>query len=538
MSRRALAPPCIPSPTELDLIIRDAADSGALPANHHRCGADLRRLFSALADLHFRPGKAAPLQKLCEAGARYGWQELVRNISADSLAWLAPKAKASVRRNLQRELEWVTRSCLQLEWKSFGLAMTSLGLQTGQPDPIVIEGMFLRDRPGHRFLSLCKKFPVLAWLWVELIRQWREQVTEILGRVAADQRALSRSFFNNKPVGRIIDARFSLSDRHNSGRTVAWLRFEAGAIIYKPRSGRGEAEWFSLLKWMNQRGFAPRLRTVRVVPRKDYSWMECVAAAPCKNKAAVCRFYRRMGGLIATSHLLQAVDCHRQNLIAAGEHPVLIDVDALWHLSPPAKTQSYADPLYRTGFFPSADRGSLQSRSSVFGPGRTGHHLPRLGGKTIGAGRYQHEIARGFGNAWRCLVGTKARRAAFARRLRRILTTQRRRIYLATEIYGAILEASLQPGLLRSAHERDLLIRTLCARQDAPSSVIEAEVRALRSLDIPYFVTGREEFRRGRTSTTFHSRTEIVPGNPTSEQFSSAFDAERWRTLLAVRRSR
>ena len=539
MTRRAPAPPCIPAPTEADLIVREAAESGELLAGDNTWAVDLPGLLNGLADSRFRPSKATPLRKLCQAGVRHAWGELERNVSPNSLEVMSTKAKAKARRNLQRELEWITRPCLELEWKSFGLAMTSLGLHTGQPDPKVIEGMFLRDRACHRLLSLFNKFPVLARLWVELIRHWRERMTEILARVAADQRRLSRSFFNNQTIGKIVDARFGLSDRHNSGRTVAWLRFEAGAIVYKPRSGRAEAEWFSLLKWRNQRGFAPGLRTVRVLPRKDYSWMEYVAAAPCENKAAVCRFYRRLGGLIAAAHLLKAVDCHRENLIAAGEQPVLVDIDALWHVSPMAKTQSFSDPLYRTGFFPSADRGSLQSRSSVFGPGRSGHHLPRLAHKTLGAARYQHEIARGFGSAWRCLVGTKDRREAFARRLRRILTTQRRLIYRATEKYGAIGEASLQPGLLRSAHQRDLLIRRLCARQDAPPDVIEAEVRALKVLDVPYFVIGPEEFRRELISTTASNPgDEIVPKNPASEQFSAVSDAERWRTLLAVRRGR
>lgn len=539
MTRRPLAPPRNPAPAEADLIVRGAAENGELPAGDNSWAADLRRLLGALGDLQFQTAKATPLRKLCDAGVRYAWNELKRNIPADSLDIMSPKAKASARRNLQRELEWVTRPCLELEWKSFGLAMISLGLQTGQPDPKVVEGMFLRDKPGHRLLSLFKKFPVLARLWVELMGHWRGHVTEVLARLAVDQRTLSRSFFHNQPVGRIVDARFGLSDRHNSGRTVVWLRFEPGAIIYKPRSGTGEAEWFSLLRWMNQRGFTPQLRAVRVLPRAEYCWMEYVEAASCRNQAAVGRFYRRMGGLIAAAHLLKAVDCHRENLIAAGEQPVLIDVDALWHVSSRAKTQSFSDPLYRTGFFPSADRRSLQSRSSVFGPGRTGNHLPRLAGKTLSAARYQHEIARGFGSAWHCLVGTKDRRIAFARRVRRILTTRRRWIYRATEKYGLIGEASLQPGLLRSADERDLLIRRLCAREDAPSAVIEAEVRALKVLDIPYFVNGPEEFRRELTSTTaLNPGDEIVPRTPISEQFSSAFDAERWRTLLAVPRRR
>src|SRR5436190_1933921 len=78
-------------------------------------------------------------------------------------------------------------------------------------------------------------------------------------------------------------------------------------------------------------------------------------------------FYQRLGGMIAAAYLLKAVDCHRENVIAVGEYPILVDVDALWHVSPLTRTQSLATVLYRTGFLPNSRPGSLQSRSSVLG---------------------------------------------------------------------------------------------------------------------------------------------------------------------------
>ena len=101
------------------------------------------------------------------------------------------------------------------------------------------------------------------------------------------------------------------------------LQFEADAVIYKPRPGDGEWKWSSLLEWMNAQTFQPRLRSGRVLRRKGYCWMERIEAGPCKNRAEARRFYERLGGLIAVAYLLRAVDCHRDNLIASGEDPVL-----------------------------------------------------------------------------------------------------------------------------------------------------------------------------------------------------------------------
>lgn len=472
---------------EVDAIVREAADSGTFSARA-RWATDVRRLLDALPDFEFRSTRATPLKKLCAAGASYGWRELETNIPVDYLANLSAKAKASVRRNLQHDLEWITRPCFDLEWTSFGLAMSSIGLSPRQRDPGEVDRMFLRERPGHRLFSLFKKFPVLARLWCQSIRQWRVHVKEVLFHFGQDRRSLSRTFFSNRQTRPIVDAHFGLSDRHHSGRTVVRLQFEGGSIIYKPRSGAGEAEWFSLLGWMNRRGFQPKLRAARVLPRKGYCWMEYGAPASLKSETAARRFYEQMGGIIAAAYLLKAVDCHRDNLIASGEHPILVDLDALWHVSPLTKTQSPPDLLYRTGFFPNADPRSLQSRSSALGPGTAGKHVPRLAGRPLRPGHYKREMARGFARAWGCVLGISRTREAFARQLRRIRPTERRWIYRATETYAAIREASIQPAALRSGRERELLIRRLCRRGGVASTVGEAEVRALKQLDIPYFL--------------------------------------------------
>ena len=480
-----LAPPA----TDIAEIIRAAAESNSFSASS-RWAVDMRRLLSGLADIEFETTRGSPLIKLCAAGARYGWRELKkRNRNADLLANLSAKASESLRRNLRSDLAQITRPCFDLEWESFGLALSALGLANRELDPKSVENMFLGDRPSHRLLSLFKRFPVLARLWSQVIRQWREHVNEILTRFVDDRRSLSATFFGTRPINKISDAHLRLSDRHHSGRTVVRLQFEAGSIIYKPRSGAGEREWFSLLDWVNRRGFRPKLAIVRLLPRNGYCWMEYVEPASIEDKAAARRYYQRLGGIIAAAHLLRAVDCHRDNLIASGEYPVLVDADALWHVSPGAKTRSPADLLYRTGFFPNANPRSLQSRSSILRPGPSGNHVPRIGSRPLAAAHYQTEMILGFGRAWHCLKGTRKAREAFARRLRRIRSTERRLFHRATETYAAIIDASIQPPALRSTRERERLIRLRCARDTVASAVADAEVRALKQLDVPYFTT-------------------------------------------------
>jgi lantibiotic modifying enzyme len=185
---------------------------------------------------------------------------------------------------------------------------------------------------------------------------------------------------------------------------------------------------------------------------------------------------------------LKAVDCHRENVIAAGENPVLVDIDAIWHVSPLTKTQSAVDVLYRTGFFPNSRSASLQSRSSVLGRSATGKHQARIAGKPVLAATYTNEIIAGFSRAWDCILGKPGRRAAFVRIVRRVRSQRRRWIYRATESYGAVLQASIQPGLLRSTAARQALITSTCRRRAPTKDIAKMEIDALTRLDLPYFV--------------------------------------------------
>jgi lantibiotic modifying enzyme len=449
---------------------------------------DLRRMLNALEDLAFNSKQGSPLAILCEAGARFGWHEFEAAISPELLALLSERAKRRLRRDLQRILERTTRPCLELERRSYHLALAAIGLLETTTDPKFPEHKFLGEKPSERLFSLFRKFPVMPRLWFQLISQWRDQLVELLARLAADRAALSRTFLGSQPVGPIVDLRCGLSDPHNKGRTVMLLQFAADAVIYKPRPGDGEWEWASLLQGMNAQSFQPKLGAARVLRRNGYCWMERIEPSPCKEGPGAIRFYRRMGGIIGAACLLRTTDCHRDNIIAAGEHPVLIDAEALCHLSSETKAQTPVELLFRTGFLPGSNRRGLQSRSSVLGHAITGPHVPRIRARALRAAEYEDQIVEGFRRAWRCLLGTGSRRTAFIRRVRRICSRQRRWIYRPTEQYAAISRASIQPPALRSGIERELLIARLCARGTVPAKVIHGEIAALRRLDIPYFV--------------------------------------------------
>ena len=347
---------------------------------------------------------------------------------------------------------------------------------------------FLGEKPCERLFPMFKRFPVLAKLWHVLISQWIDETAELLLRFSADRVALSRSFLASRPIDKIIDLRFGLSDPHNGGRTVTLIRCKGGSIIYKPRPGHGEREWFKFIRYLNAKGLQPNLLAAKVLCRIGYCWMEYVPAAPCKNQATARRFYQRLGETIAVAYLLQAVDCHRDNVIASSEYPVLVDAETLWHVPRGNKSQTSLEILCQTGFVSAShQRSSYQYRSSVLGNAKLGRHIPRIGPKRLNAKRYEHEIITGFKRAWHCIFRSTDHHTARTDRWRRLNNLTQRRIYWPTRNYDAIRRASIQPTALRSGVERDLLIASLCKRRGVQSRVLREEVTALKRLDIPYF---------------------------------------------------
>src|SRR5688572_16186841 len=125
------------SPPEIEAVVKGAANCDAF-SGRTRALNDVRRLLGVLPSFEFRATKATPLTRLCAAGMQFGWRELERNLPAKSIVRLSARAKASLRRNLQRDLEWITRPCFDLERTSFALAVASLA-PPGKSDPTSLE---------------------------------------------------------------------------------------------------------------------------------------------------------------------------------------------------------------------------------------------------------------------------------------------------------------------------------------------------------------------------------------------------------------
>ncbi|MBA2813868.1 type 2 lantipeptide synthetase LanM [Streptomyces sp. KM273126] len=379
-------------------------------------------------------------------------------------------------------------------------------------------------------LRLLAEYPVLARRLTVAAGQWTDTHLTLVRRLAADLPALSRTFAAGAPLGPLIEIRNGLGDAHRGGATVTALRFHGGThLVYKPRPTDVDQHFQDLLHWLNPRLRLPLLEVAHL-PGDGYGWTAHVTARPCRTHTELRAFYHRAGVLAALLYALEAVDCHAQNLIAVGDQPVLVDLEALFHpdLREPAKSLSpsermarhdAAHSVLRSGLLPQRmwdEDGNGGADVSALGwdparlPPRTVpqvaedgtdrmHIVYRSMALKAAASRpvppdqplhladFADDLDAGFTEAYTLL----ARDKPHVRRLLRAFATDHTRLLLRDTLeYRSLLAAAHHPDLLRDAldHDRHLdRLWALAAWEDSAEAFLVHERADLWNNDIPLF---------------------------------------------------
>jgi len=390
----------------------------------------------------------------------------------------------------------------------------------------------LRSKPYA--LEILERFPVMARQVVLRLEQWLHACAELLQRLAADAEELRTQLNGGKPIGTLIDVYGALSDFHRGGQSVFILIFDSGfQAVYKPKPLALEVVFQRLLGWLNDRGFAPAFREAGVVDRGDYGWMEMLQAGPCPDEAALQRFLERQGGYLALLYALEGTDFHHENLLAAGEHPMLIDLETLFQ--PWLNVRDLHDPdsaagaplrstVLRANLLPerwwsdgsnagvdlsglTATEGQLTPKPMLAATDGgldtmrmerrrltipAGENRARVEGRELSMTEFARSLETGFRRMYALL---SEHRQVFAEQLDAFAGCEMRLLFRNTMHYGTVTLESLHPHALGNALERDRLfdgLWTFHARRPFLRDLAALERADLHNGDIPLFVTRPE----------------------------------------------
>lgn len=458
---------------------------------------------------------------------------------------LTQAAYQALERSLLQRLAGLCNKTLNFEFSQvcpFGQNLLNLlGLETEDNNSKTHYTQFIARLLQDGLMTFFQKYPVLGRLVATAVNFWVEFTAEFLQRLAQDRTDIQRIFGSTTVLSsqnKVAAIQTSLSDPHKRGRTVILLTFESGLkLVYKPKDLGLEVAFNQFLDWCNQHSQLLDFKVIQVLSRDGYGWVEYVEYQPCMDEAAAERFYQRAGMLLCVLYALRGTDCHRENLIASGEHLVLIDMETLLHHeanvienSPfiqefeTTAAQHLWDSVLRTGLLPRWDFSSDRRIAyDISGLGSTDaqqiprkvhrwqaintdnmhwryesvtfpleKNVPRLGEIALSANDYQAQIAAGFEQMYRFLMvkdGLLAKESPLAA----LQDQQVRFIFRATRIYGTILQNTWVPDYLKHgvdySIELDHLSCAFLVAQDKPHawSILSAELRAMEQLDIPFF---------------------------------------------------
>lgn len=389
-------------------------------------------------------------------------------------------------------------------------------------------------RQPARACALVEEYPVLFRQATAMIDAWANVSLELMMRLCTDWTAIRETFNAGLELGTLTCIKRVARHTRRSGRAVVILTFGSGfKIVYKPRSLAVEHHFQELLDWLNQGGHQPPFRLLKLLDRGAYGWVEWLAAAKCASAAEVQQFYRRQGAYLALLYALEATDFHLGNIIAVGEHPMLIDLEMLFHprdaerdLPPLEQALDHAiyHSVLRPGLLPEPELSddessgfdlsglagaagqwapypapSWESRGTdamrlVYRPVTIagGQNLPTLGGRPVNVVDYGQAIEEGFATLYRLMIQRREELLAPDGPLARFAQDEIRVMPRSGSYYSSLLDQSFHPDLMRDALDRERFLDRLwqaVEREPTLEQLIPYEKSDLLAGDIPLFTT-------------------------------------------------
>lgn len=380
-------------------------------------------------------------------------------------------------------------------------------------------------------INYLNEYQVMTRLINSCLKNWIDNSFKLLENLCLDWWKIC-DVLGVEPTSVLTKIESTSSDKHRDGQCVMRLSFDSEEkLIYKPRNLDIELHFQSILKWINRKKEVLAFPTLLILSEKHHGWVQYVEHRSCTDEEEVHRFYLRQGAYLALLYALEATDFHFENVIAAGESPFLVDLEALFHPrlynneSPETVSEKsfevMANSVLRVGLLPRRTKESVsssgldlsgmgaapgqiadgvtywceggtdnmhQSFKTIRVPG--GNNRPLLAGKEVNILDYSDDILEGFRALYNLLLKEQNEFLSATGPIQELLNDEIRVVIRPTHSYGIIRRRGFHPGALGNGLDRDRLLDLLWAavpKSPQLISVIPFEQRDLNKSDIPIF---------------------------------------------------
>jgi type 2 lantibiotic biosynthesis protein LanM len=457
-----------------------------------------------------------------------------------------------------------------------GMGFTAQPTEYGSRAKDVLYIQFLNEMRQSGWREVFDAKPVLLRLVASLTRQWIDATREFIERWNADRKEAIDLFFDGEDPRTVCALKTGLSDLHKSGRSVYVLHFENGrSLVYKPKSLGVDRAWALLIDWLNRRSPPIDLHAARVLDCGDYGWAEYVEYGGIADRLAASRFFCRAGAFLCLFHLMAGTDMHEENLIAAGEHPVPIDLETLLIAYDASRAtgvpalqaigeleRRLSDSVIITGLLPAfvcepdtavvttggfveargeptTEIGWLDCNNDTMRPAEkskpreTGSNLPHLDGAKIQIVEYRNEFLEAARDYFEFIVQLKRELLASGGPLDGFAHVLVRRVFRPTRFYSLLLRRlrdhrTMHDGAIWSAN-LDFISRLADWTKEAEPlwALSRAERQALAALNIPFFVHAADGTNLGDGDGILVAETPFASGFAEAVRRSAELDREQ-----------
>lgn len=382
--------------------------------------------------------------------------------------------------------------------------------------------------------QLYMEYKGLTKLLFESIQNHINYYIEILNVTEEQKEKLEKTFERKHGLGKIVNIELSAGDSHSKGKTVGIIEFEDSTkLVFKPHDMQLEKSFNDLITFINEKSKEQLLdlKYARIHTANSYGWMEFIEFKECTRESEVSHFYKRIGHFLCILYSLNAKDFHHENLIASGEYPYLVDLEALLHVGKQeVDTSSVQDiithligeSVYSIYLLPTRsvfseengevnvmDIGGTGASANQKSPFRTlqisGNNKdtisiendysvitveknnPQLNNSIIDSGDFIESIHEGFEDMYYWVMRNKSEYLSMVEELFSI--SKCRVICKPTFMYAQLLQTSLHPDLLREPTHRKVFLNRIGLAEFLIDSdrVSFNEYLDLLEGDIPYF---------------------------------------------------
>lgn len=389
------------------------------------------------------------------------------------------------------------------------------------------------DYYNNNFLSkksykqeLFNIYPCLLRSVTETVENLSSYYVLLLERLNKDKNEIANKFCGGLEFKNVVEISSNISDSHKKGNGVSILKLDNGTkIVYKPRSLKIEKVYFDFLGKINA-GCKYEMYEPKILDCQEYGWEEFVYYKSCKTEDEIRRYFYRFGILIFGSYILNTNDLHEENVIAAGEYPIIIDAETILDNRRRGRTNSAKEeinyilhesvlysgllPHYRfsnlgQGVDMSAIKGSegkeypivipkiadlcTSNMRFVYEHPTTGvnQNLVKLDGENVSAFHYLKEINAGFEDAYKYVLENKEKFLEYADMFGNLNI---RHLVQDTQRYSMLLHTSFHPDFMQDGRDRQMFLCSLFKQYEATQGdkgVVKCEIKDMLNMDIPYF---------------------------------------------------